>query len=133
MKYLPFFILLCLPLIFNHCSTTERAPREAMRMDRSEVDFSKYRDLAECLRDMPGVQVRGAGRNASIQIRGRMSLDAGSGPLYVVDGRDMGHSYSDVNRFLNMSDIRSIEVLTDSDADAYGIRGSGGVIVITRY
>ncbi len=132
MKYMPIFILLCLPLILTHCAATERTPREAMIMDESEVDFSQYRDLAECLRDMPGLQVRGAGRNTSIRIRRMMTSDTDSGPLYVVDGRDRGYSFSDIYRFVNMSDVSRIEVLTGSDADAYGIRGSGGVIVISR-
>ena len=132
MKYLPIFLLFCLPIIFTNCSTTERAPREALSADSSEVDFSQYRNLADYLRRMPGVQVRGTGDNVNIQIRGASSFSSETQPLFVLDGRVMGNNYSEVNRFLSMSEVGSIQVLTDSEAGSYGMRGANGVIVITR-
>jgi len=132
MKYLPIFLLLCLPLIITNCSTTERAPRESRTADSSEVDFSNYRNLADYLRRLPGVQVRGTGDNVNIQIRGASSFSSETQPLFVLDGRVMGNNYSEVNRFLSMSEVSSIQVLTDSEAGSYGIRGANGVIVIAR-
>ncbi len=130
MKYLFVLLLFCLPIFITQCSTTERAPREEKVVDDSDVDFSQYRDLAEVLRRIPGVHVRGAGENVNIQIRGTSSFGSETRPLYVVDGRAMGHSYTEVNRFLNMSEVSSIRVLTDSEAGAYGVRGANGVIEI---
>jgi hypothetical protein len=101
MKYLPIILLFCLPLIFTNCSTTERAPREARTADSSEVDFSQYRNLADYLRRLPGVQVRGTGDNVNIQIRGASSFSSETQPLFVLDGRVMGNNYSEVNRFLS--------------------------------
>ena len=132
MKYLPIFLLICLPLIITNCSTTERAPRESRTADSSEVDFSNYRNLADYLRRLPGVQVRGTGDNVNIQIRGASSFSSETQPLFVLDGRVMGNNYSEVNRFLSMSEVSSIQVLTDSEAGSYGIRGANGVIVIAR-
>ncbi len=131
MKYLSIILLFSLPLITTNCSTTERAPREDRIVEDSDIDFSNYRNLAEVLRRMPGVQVRGAGNNVNIQIRGASSFESDTRPLYVVDGRVMGNSYTEVNRFLDMRDVSKIEVLTDSEAGAYGMRGANGVIVIT--
>lgn len=132
MKYFPILLLLFLPLVLTQCSTTENTPRETRVADDSEVDFSQYRNLADYLRRLPGVQVRGTGDNVNIQIRGTSSFGSETRPLFVLDGRVMGNSYSEVNRFLNMSEVNSIRVLTDSEAGSYGMRGANGVIVITR-
>jgi len=85
------------------------------------------------------------GGTLSIQVRGRSSVNAGTEPLYVIDGvpvynsnEDPGGSsygtYSGTNALvsLNPDDIASIEVLKDASATAiYGSRGSNGVIIIT--
>src|SRR5678815_3303848 len=108
---------------------------------------------------VPGLQITQvngmAGGAVSITVRGRNSLDAGSEPLYIIDGVPFAHSLSNVvfangvaaqtlgglanatngtSPFvtLNAADIESIEVLKDADATAiYGSRGSNGVVLIT--
>lgn len=77
-----------------------------------------------------GVQITNGnlkpGAGASIIIRGVGSVNAGSGPLCVVDGVPM-----DLNT-VSPNDIASIEILKDaSAASIYGSRGSNGVILIT--
>lgn len=131
MKYIPIFILLCLPLVFNSCGSSENTQKEPTVVNDSDTDFSQYRNLAEYLRRLPGVQIRGVGDNVNIQIRGVSSFDSETRPLFVVDGRVMGNSYAEVNRYISMRDVSSIRVLTDSDAGAYGMRGGNGVIEIT--
>ena len=62
----------------------------------------------------------------SIQIRGVSSRNAGTGPLYVIDGIPGGDMTN-----INPSDIESIDVLKDGAASAiYGTRGSNGVILV---
>lgn len=62
-----------------------------------------------------------------VVIRGVGTINAQSGPLYVVDGVVM----EDI-RFLNPNDIESMEVLKDASSTAiYGARGANGVILIT--
>lgn len=62
-----------------------------------------------------------------IRIRGVASINAGSGPLYVVDGFPTG----DLNSF-DPNNIESVEVLKDASASAiYGSRAAAGVILIT--
>lgn len=98
------------------------------------------------------------GSNYTVQIRGQNSLrnlgpDAGTYPLYVVDGMPYissalnsapgpypasnspyvtpGMGLSPLNS-INPADIESIEVLKDADATSiYGSRGANGVILIT--
>ncbi len=87
------------------------------------------------------------GGGMSIDIRGVGSINAGSAPLYVVDGLPIENSVliggtgnqvaptrSPRNPigFLNPADIASIEILKDASASAiYGARGANGVILIT--
>lgn len=131
MKYFPIFILLCLPLVFNSCGSSEYTQRESTAVSNSDTDFSRYRNLAEYLRRQPGVKIDGMGDNIDIQIRGVSSFGADLRPLFVVDGIVIGNSYADVNSYINMSDVSSIRVLTDSDASGYGMRGANGIIEIT--
>ncbi|MGN0188851.1 MAG: SusC/RagA family TonB-linked outer membrane protein, partial [Candidatus Cryptobacteroides sp.] len=85
----------------------------------------------------------GAGFN--IKIRGNNSINAGTTPLFVIDGMQVDVSSSEVATtastgtgtfdplsFLNPNDIESIEVLKDATATAiYGARGANGVVIIT--
>jgi TonB-linked SusC/RagA family outer membrane protein len=62
-----------------------------------------------------------------VVIRGVGTINAASGPLYVVDGVVM----EDI-KFLNPNDIESMEVLKDASSTAiYGARGANGVILVS--
>ncbi len=99
-----------------------------------------------------GVQVTSSngvpGAPTRVMVRGTNSINAGTEPLWIVDGmvlQDMGGE--GLNGFgrngagavgqnplatLNPNDIESIEVLKDAAATAiYGSRGSNGVILVT--
>lgn len=73
-------------------------------------------------------QVSGAPYNSTkIRVRGTVSVNSSSDPLYVIDGYP-----SNEDLFLNTEDIESIEVLKDAASAAiYGSRAAGGVILIT--
>ncbi|GAB6123403.1 SusC/RagA family TonB-linked outer membrane protein [Dysgonomonas termitidis] len=73
-------------------------------------------------------QVSGAPYNSTkIRVRGTVSVNASSDPLYVIDGYP---SNADIS--LNPEDIESIEILKDAASAAiYGSRASGGVVMIT--
>ena len=79
-----------------------------------------------------GVQMTTAsgslGSSPSIMIRGASSINAGTAPLYVVDGIPFE---GDMNN-INPADIESMTVLKDAASNAlYGARGANGVIMIT--
>lgn len=81
---------------------------------------------------MPGVQVTVPSGDpegsVSIRVRGVSTVNAGSDPLYVVDGVPMERGFAN----LNINDIESVEVLKDASAAAiYGSRGSNGVVLVT--
>ena len=66
---------------------------------------------------------------ATFQIRGTNSINAGTAPLFILDGVPI--SSSDFNT-ISPSDIESISVLKDaSSTSIYGARAANGVVVIT--
>lgn len=66
---------------------------------------------------------------ASIQIRGTNSINAGTEPLFIVDGVPV--SSAEFNT-INPGDIESVSVLKDaSSTSIYGARAANGVMVIT--
>jgi len=86
--------------------------------------------IANLQGQMSGVQIISNGQAGSfpkILIRGVGSIEAGTNPLYVVDGFI-------TNNIMNIdpNNIKSIDVLKDASSEAiYGARGSNGVIMIT--
>ncbi len=89
----------------------------------------------------PGVLSTGSsgqpGAAQSIRIRGTGSLNAGRGPLYVVDGIIVENGdfvatgTNDVLSNINPNDIESVNILKDATAvSLYGARGANGVVVI---
>lgn len=65
-------------------------------------------------------------RNTDIQVRGASSIDAGNGPLIIIDGMPGGDL-----RNVAQQDIESMTVLKDGSAAAiYGSRAANGVILV---
>lgn len=77
------------------------------------------------------------GAGFSVNVRGAASVNAGTDPLYIVDGvqinKEDNASFSNANPLssLNPNDIESIRVLKDASAAAiYGAQAANGVVVI---
>ncbi len=69
------------------------------------------------------------GEVGTINIRGVRSINAGQGPLYVVDGMVIQNGGIEN---INPADIESIDILKDASATAiYGSRGANGVVLVT--
>jgi TonB-dependent SusC/RagA subfamily outer membrane receptor len=67
-------------------------------------------------------------KSPSMLIRGINSINAGTEPLYILDGMP----YNGPINMINPYDIESIKVLKNpSETSIYGIRGGNGVVVIT--
>lgn len=77
-----------------------------------------------------GVQILsngGPGAGSEIVIRGLSTLNAGVGPLYVVDGQQMDNIDN-----IDPSSIESMDILKDgASAAIYGSKSANGVILIT--
>ena len=85
------------------------------------------------------------GSGVDITIRGANSLNAGTSPLYIIDGMQIDINEGEIASSsvggqgtynplssINPNDIASIDVLKDASSTAiYGARGANGVIIIT--
>ena len=81
-----------------------------------------YKDIYEYLQGkVPGVQIVGT----SIRIRGMSTRTGNPDALIILDGMEV----SDVSD-VSPADIASVEVLKDSEATLYGMRGANGVVII---
>lgn len=83
--------------------------------------------------NVSGVMVEDAGGGPDdvpvIRVRGYGSINAGSEPLYVIDGMI---ATSDEFALLNPKSIQSISILKDAAAGAiYGSRAGNGVVIVT--
>ncbi len=93
-----------------------------------------------------GVQINSnngiPGDGIFVRVRGTTSINAGSTPLFIVDGvfinntslqtLNSGGKRSSPIADINPADIESIEVLKDATATSiYGARGANGVVIVT--
>ena len=114
-------------------ATKESFTGSATVVKSSDISKTQSSDVTRALEGMvAGVQMTTSsgtlGSSPSIMIRGVSSINAGTAPLYVVDGVP----YSGDMNNLNSSDIESMTVLKDAASNAlYGARGANGVIMIT--
>ena len=93
-------------------------------IDVNEKEVTNCNTIYEYLAGrLPGVQLTD---EKHIIIRGKTTMRANTDPLFVVDGV----AVDDIS-FLNPNDVKRVEVLKDSAAAIYGMRGANGVIVIT--
>ena len=114
-------------------STKEAFTGSATVVKSSDIAKVQSSNVTRALEGMvAGVQMTttsgSLGSQPSIVIRGVSSINAGTAPLYIVDGVP----YSGTIDNLNSADIESMTVLKDAASNAlYGARGANGVIMIT--
>lgn len=106
-------------------TVTEDEPNKVSPVDRTV-------SLADHLRKLSGVVVRGSGSDAMVYVRsGASSLTQSGEPLYVVNGQPFNGGFQDLSNAIDVNLIHSIQVLKNaSDTSFYGMRGANGVILI---
>lgn len=138
------FLFLLLPLaglIISSCSQ-QTAGTRTVAMQPDELHSGKTMTVSEkevagpialevYLRRVPGVIVRGAGMEATVQVRGVNSFHLNTEPLFIVNGVPVGNSFKSAATLVSSRSIKTVRVLKDSDASMYGTRGAGGVVLIT--
>ena len=94
------------------------------RIDVSDTDRAGYTTFEDFVASRTaGVDVDEFGR---LVIRGRSTDKGYTPPLIIYDGVEVYDT-----RMINPYDIATVEVIKDGTASIYGMRGNGGVIVVT--
>ena len=128
--------ILCLVLasMVSSCvssvKTTEKG-KDYKTVKLSDNEVSPENNLESYLNRVAGVTVNGSGQNATVQVRGVNSFGGNTQPLFILNGTDIGKNYATAAGAVRGLKISSVRVLKDSDATFYGVRGAGGVIVIS--
>ncbi|NRB50394.1 MAG: TonB-dependent receptor plug domain-containing protein [Saprospiraceae bacterium] len=81
----------------------------------------------DLLMRMPGVTVSGSYPNQTAQIRGSVSFQAGTAPLYLLDGNPIDESFAAAMR---SNEVFLIDLLSGPEAAIYGSQASNGVIAL---
>jgi TonB-dependent SusC/RagA subfamily outer membrane receptor len=97
-------------------------------VDNSEAD--RTISLNQMIQRLPGVTVSGQGPGARVKVLGVQSFQAGTDPLFVVNGNVIGTNYRTIQSMVEPQKVAKITVLKGSDASIYGTRGANGVISI---
>jgi len=110
--------------------TKKSLPYSSQTVSASELNKIRPADISSALAGkVSGLQVLGTPSSnfgeGNVRIRGAASL-TGANPIYVVDG-----TVVNLNS-VNLDDVETLTVLKGPSATAiYGVRGSGGVVLIT--
>jgi hypothetical protein len=97
------------------------------RLELSKMKAVHTNILQYLAGSVAGVQVKGAGSELSVTIRGAGSIRGGGTPLFILDG--MPVSIETVNS-LSPTDIEIIEVLKGANASIFGVSSANGVIAL---
>lgn len=120
--------VLILLFVASACATTgnERpASSDEVHVDNPDIPLIDY------MRQIPRLRITTSGGEPQIMVRGASTFVGETSPLYVVNGSSRGHSFSDIESSVPVSEIESIRVLRGSEAmQRYGMRASNGAIVI---
>ncbi len=114
------------------CASTGKTTGDTnSEVENKSTSSEEHLTLEDHLRRLGGVRVSGSGSNIQVTIRGKMSVsNPDEQPLFVLNGREIGHSYSRVSEMVSTHVIKSVEAIPASRASNYGLKGGAGVIEI---
>ena len=123
-----FIALLSLPV---GCKTSKKITTNGQSgepIERERTDIS----LLDRIRKKSGVIVRN-GVPLLNKSANSFSSEGSQEPLYVVNSQVIGNSFDSVNDLVDSFNVKSIRILSGSEASSYGTQGGNGVIIITTF
>lgn len=103
---------------------------ESKVQEVEQTTDSPTTQLVDLLCKTSGLDIRGAHPNVTIYVRGGASKANPQSVLYVVDNAPMGTDYFRVTEVVDITRVKSVNVLKGGQASIYGAQGGGGVVVI---
>lgn len=99
----------------------------AVTRKKTHRTIDSFNDIADYIQGtVPGVIVQKNGGTTRYIIRGISTNSDATDPLLMIDGVEVDNFDSVIP-----SQVESVEVIKDGSASIYGIRGGGGVIMLT--
>lgn len=99
----------------------------AVTRKKTHRTIDSFNDIADYIQGtVPGVIVQKSGGTVRYIIRGVSTNSDFTDPLLMIDGVEVDNFDSVIP-----SQVESVEVIKDGSASIYGIRGGGGVIMLT--
>jgi len=121
-----FLLSLSLSLIITSCSSSSTLTR--VENDKDNNPNMENVSLIDQLKRYPGLSIRGT----QVFMRGISSINNPNEVLFIVNGTQVGN-FSGVST-ISPQEVKRIEVIKNpADLAIYGLRGSGGVVLITTY
>ena len=121
-----FLLSLSLSLIITSCSSSSTLTRG--ENDKDNNPNMENVSLIDQLKRYPGLSIRGT----QVFMRGISSINNPNEVLFIVNGTQAGN-FSGVST-ISPQEVKRIEVIKNpADLAIYGLRGSGGVVLITTY
>ena len=122
-----FLLSLLLSLVIASCSSTTTITRENNNNKENNQNMENV-SLIDQLKSYPGLSIRGT----QVFMRGISSINNPNEVLFIVNGTQVGN-FSGVST-ISPQEVKRIEVIKNpADLAIYGLRGSGGVVLITTY
>ena len=133
-NYLVYTVLLTVVILVTGCASTGSTSDSSSEND-SESGTIEVHDpslnLADYIRRAGGVSVHNIDGQTRVRIRGNLSFNSTSEPLFIVDGVRLGNNYDRVENLVPVDYIKSIRVLKGSEASSrFGLAASSGAIII---
>lgn len=134
MKYTIILFLFVFATLSISCSSTKSTSTTSKRDIKTELDEKNRTNfsLLERILQMPGVINRN-GVPVFSKTSNSFNATSTQEPLYILDGYEIGNSFSSLNEAVKSFNVKKIKILSSSDAAMYGTRASNGVIVVTTY
>lgn len=126
-------LLIISTLIYIGCASSGSTSKDVKEKLGSSVEVhNPDLGLDEYIRRLSGVRVYGSGPFAKIQMRGEVSLELPSTPLFVMDDIRLGRDFDNIYKVVDMNLVNELRALNSSKATLYyGHEGYAGVIEIT--
>lgn len=129
-KIIAYSIITVALLFMTNCASSGTSATSSADSDVIEV-YDSSLSLADYLRRAGGVSVHNIDGRTQVRIRGNVSFNSNSDPLFVVDGVRTGNSYDRIESLVPVEFIKSIKVLKGTEASArFGLTASSGAIII---
>jgi outer membrane receptor for ferrienterochelin and colicin len=129
-----YIVILALGFILTGCATTGLTSGSSGDGDNEPGTIEVHDpslNLADYIRRAGGVSVHNIDGQTRVRIRGNLSFNSTSEPLFIVDGVRLGNNYDRVENLVPVDYIKSIRVLKGSEASSrFGLAASSGAIII---